>query len=170
MYNVYPITSTKPLDCGSTCLKMLLAYYGIDIPLETLTKECGITVAGCTMGDLKRVGNAHGLDMHAYSTDIDGVLKADRPSICWWKYNHFIICCGLDDDGKVVICNPDKGRYRISQGLFKAFYSNKALFNGEPQDLPEEPSDQVTLTQSEYDDIMDVVAKAEEVFANEAGE
>lgn len=136
MYDVYPMTSPKPLDCGPTCLLMLLNYYGIhDIPLETLNEECGINILGCSMGDLKRVGDAHGLEMHAYQTDIDGVIKADRPSICWWKYDHFVICCGLDDDGKVVICNPDKGRYRMSQGLFKTFYSGKALFNGVPEDI-----------------------------------
>jgi len=135
MYDVYPVTSPKNLDCGPTCLKMILAYYGTDVPLETLSEECGLTVSGCTMKDLKRVGNLHGLDMHAYSTDVEGVVKADRPSIIWWKYGHYVVCCGLDDDGKVVICNPDRGRYRMSQGLFKAFFSGVAAFNGEPKDI-----------------------------------
>lgn len=135
MYDVIPMTSPKTLDCGPTCLRMLLNYYGVDVPLETLNEECGLNITGCSMADLVRVGNAHGLEMLAYQTNLDGVIKADRPSICWWKYDHFVICCGLDDDGKVVICNPDRGRYRMSQGFFKAFYSGAACFNGEPQDI-----------------------------------
>lgn len=135
MYDVIPMTSPKTLDCGPTCLRMLLNYYGVDVPLETLTEECSINITGCTMSDLVRVGKAHGLEMHAYQTDLGGVIQADRPSICWWKYNHFVVCCGLDDDGKVVICNPDRGRYRMSQGFFKAFYSGAACFNGEPGDI-----------------------------------
>lgn len=135
MYDVRPITSPIKYDCGPTCLKMLLEYYGQDVPLDTLSKECKISVAGCTMGDILRAGKAHDLDMKAYSTDMNGVIHTDRPSIIWWKYRHFLVCCGLDDDGKVVICNPDRGRYRMSQGLFKAFYSGVAAFNGEPIDI-----------------------------------
>lgn len=52
-------------------------------------------------------------------------------------YAHFCVFCGLDADGKAVICNPDKGRYRVSKGIFKSFYSGVSLFNGEPQDIGE---------------------------------
>ena len=95
----------------------------------------------------------------------DELISQDRPAIVWWKYNHFCVFCGKDDKGDVVICNPDRGRYSLSVGTFKSFYSGVSITHGTPEVLPEEPSDQVTLTQSEYDDIMDVVAKAEEVFA-----
>lgn len=35
----------------------------------------------------------------------------------------------------IVICNPDRGRYRMSAGLFTAFYTGVSLWNGEPHDL-----------------------------------
>lgn len=132
MYDIEPITSTKELDCGPTCLQMILRYYGEDVDLDTLIKECNIKISGCTGADLKRVGNAHGLDVKAYRMDAEEVVLQDRPSIVHWLFSHWCVCCGLDEDGKVVICNPDKGRYRMSQGSFKAFYSGTALFNGEP--------------------------------------
>lgn len=137
MYDVTPITSKKNLDCGATCLAMLLGYYGIEASLEDLVEECNTRIVGCSAADLKRVGTAHGLDMTAYKTDVDGVVLADRPSIVWWKYRHWCVCCGLDDDGQVVICNPDRGRYRMSKGLFKSFYTGVALFNGVPGDIEE---------------------------------
>lgn len=132
MYDVIPITSPKHVDCGPTCLKMLLAYYGTEVALDTLIQECNISIAGSTGKDLKRVGDAHGLETVAFRMDADELVLQDRPSIIWWLYNHWCVCCGLDDNGQVVICNPDKGRYRMSKGLFKAFYSGVALFNGEP--------------------------------------
>lgn len=138
MFNVEPVTSSKPTDCGATCMKMLLAYYGDDVDLDVLINECKTGVTGCTAKDLRRVGNNHGLDMKAYSMDAEETMRQDRPSIVWWKYNHFCICCGMDDDGNVIICNPDRGRYRMSKGIFKSFYSGVSLFNGEPTDLPEE--------------------------------
>ena len=48
MFDVTPVTSRREVDCGPTCLKMLLAYYGIDVPLEQLIVECGENVWGCT--------------------------------------------------------------------------------------------------------------------------
>lgn len=34
MYDVISVTSERPTDCGATCMKMLLAYYGQDVPLK----------------------------------------------------------------------------------------------------------------------------------------
>lgn len=146
MFDVKPVVSLKFTDCGPTCLKMLLDYYGQDVDLDTLIEECHVGVDGCTGTDLMTCGRLHGLDMYACeNTDEEGrgvpwkgVTKQDRPSIIWWKRSHFCVCCGEDEAGNVVICNPDRGRYSISKSLFDALYSNKAFFNGEPHDLPDE--------------------------------
>lgn len=135
MFDVKPITSEKETDCGATCLKMLLAYYGTDVDLDQLIKECNTRLIGCTAGDVVKAGKLHDLDMKAYKTDEDGILNVDRPAIIWWKKKHFCIFCGIDDAGRVVICNPDRGRYGMSKGLFKSWYSGVALFNGEPDDI-----------------------------------
>ena len=138
MFDVKPITSARPTDCGATCLAMLLAYYGTEVPLDELVRECNTRVIGCTAADIKRAGSAHGMDVTAWEMDAEDVVRQDRPSIIWWKFGHWCVCCGMDDAGQVVICNPDRGRYRMSEGNFRALYSGVALFNGEPQDLPEE--------------------------------
>lgn len=170
MYDVSPITSRKRSDCGSTCLQMLLAFYGVDVELDTLSEECNVNYMGCTAKDINVAGRKHGLDMRAWKMCGDELIRQDRPAIVWWRYNHFCVFCGVDDDGKVVICNPDKGRYRLSPGTFKSFYCEIALFNGEPEDLPEvEENDEtgVTLTDEqaqEYTDLQEIAAKIEEVF------
>ena len=69
MYDVKPVTSPKPYDCGPTCLKMLLDYYGIDVPLEQLTRECAPTMVGTSAKTIMDVGRAHGLDMQCFSMD-----------------------------------------------------------------------------------------------------
>ena len=135
MFNVKPITTARPTDCGATCLAMLLDYYGKEYDLDALTRECHTTVAGCTAADVNRVGRAHGLDMKAWEMNAESALLNDRPAIIWWRYNHFVVLCGLDTDGKVVICNPDKGRYRVNRGTFASFFTKIALTNGEVHDL-----------------------------------
>lgn len=152
MYDVKVTTSKASSDCGAACMVSFLAYYGIDITLEEARKECNTRISGCTGKDLLTCGRKHGLDMRAWKELEDGetpetpdavinhaeILKMDRPGICWWKFNHWIIFCGVDDRGKVIIMNPTRGRYSISESLFKAFYSGVLITNGEPQELLEE--------------------------------
>ena len=156
MFDVTPLVSPMPTDCGATCLKMLISYYNPedDTDLDTLIKECHTSINGCTGRDLMEAGRKHGLDMMAWGEEkarklinvpedenrkkLDfGIFDYDRPAIVWWKFNHFCVYCGLNDHGKVVICNPDRGRYSISKSLFNAFYSGVDFTNGEPQKLGE---------------------------------
>ena len=140
MFNVIPITSPKELDCGPTCLKMLLAYYGIEVELDQLIEECGISVAGATGADLMRVARLHGLDAQCYSMDAAELVRQDRPAIVSWKHNHWCVFAGRDTDDRVAICNPDRGRYRMSEGTFASLatgiemYPGQVIgiFNGEP--------------------------------------
>lgn len=138
MFDVEVITSLKPTDCGATCLQMLLKYYGIESDLDTLIEETKTGIIGCTMADLGKVGRKYGLDTKYYQTDAEDVATFDRPSIIWWKYNHYCICCGLDEDGKVVIINPDCGMYRMSMGTFASFFTDYVMTNGEPASEPSE--------------------------------
>lgn len=159
MYDVTPIISPKPLDCGPTCLRMLLLYYGIDVPLDTLIEECGMTVSGCTGADLLRVGRLHGLDMTAWRMDADEVLKQDRPAIVHWKSNHWVVCCGVrDEDGKAVICNPDLGRLGLTPQTFETFFTGKVdgsgqgvvIYAGEPKDIDDRPIATANHAAGEY--------------------
>lgn len=140
MFDVKVITSPIVLDCGPTCLQMLLNYYNIEADLNELNQKCDIQLNGCSAKDLKRVGNEYGLDMKAYEMSMEELLKQDRPAIIWWKYNHFCIFCGLDEDNRIMIINPDRGKYGIPKSVFKIYYSGVSLFNGEPQIIQEEPS------------------------------
>lgn len=138
MFDVKPITTLHPTDCGATCVKMLLDYYGIEVDLDTLVEECNTGVGGAKMRDMGNCARQHGIDSKYFKMDGDEVVTQDRPSIVWWKYGHFVVCCGMDDAGKVVICNPDRGRYPISLSLFNALYSGVVMFNGEPHDIETE--------------------------------
>lgn len=149
MFDVKPITSKIPIDCGATCLKMLLAYYGNYVDLSTLIKDCDTKVVGCTAGGIKRAGVKHGLDIHAYNISAEELIRQDRPAIIHWKANHFCVFCGIDEDGKVVICNPDRGRYGIPVKSFSSFYYGVALFNGEPNDLPKAKTDKERIAELE---------------------
>lgn len=135
MFDVDIVTSKGDTDCGPACLKMLLGYYGVDVSLDDLIAECGVQISGCSGRDLLRVGRAHGLDMEAFRMDPDELIRQDRPAIVWWSYTHWVVMCGLDDHGNVIIANPSRGRFGIDQESFSKLYSGVAVFNGNPDEL-----------------------------------
>ena len=142
MFDVKLTTTRHATACGPACLKMLLAYYGIEAELDALIEECGVTVNGCTAGDLIRVGRAHGLaEMSSWQEGLEDVFYQDRPGIIWWHYDHFVVFCGLNDAGEPVIANPMRGRFAIDRGSFRALCSGiepgtcVALCNGKPLDI-----------------------------------
>lgn len=157
-FDVKVTKSKSAADCGAACMVSLLAYYGIDVTLDEMIQECKITVNGCNGRNLKEAAAAHGLEMIAWKEkDADfpviapdaerrgtnvATLHEDRPAICWWKYNHFLILCGLDERGRVILMNPARGKYTVSQSLFNSFYSGVSFTIGEPQWAPgEEPAE-----------------------------
>ena len=153
VYDVKEVTSRASTDCGVACMVSFLDYYGIEVDMDTVRKECNPKVSGTTGGDLLKCGRLHGLDMKAWKESwvpIDvredaeknsvDIIKQDRPSICWWQKRHWIICCGLNENGKVEIMNPSRGRYSISQKMFEAFYSGISITNGVPEWAPNEES------------------------------
>ncbi len=137
MFDVIPVTCPRDTVCGPTSLKMLLAWYGIEVELAELIEACNVGVGGCTLKDVLNAGRAYGLDAVSYHMDAEELMRQDRPAIIWWKYNHFCVFAGINDAWDVVICNPSRGRYALTPGTFKSLYSHIAMFNGEPHDLPE---------------------------------
>ena len=137
VFDVKPITSSRETCCGAVSLKMLLAYYGTEVELDDLIRETETGIAGASMKSLRRVGAAHGLDAVVFSMDAEELVRQDRPAIIWWRFTHFIVFSGVDENGQIVVCDPSRGRYRMSFGLFKSLYSKVSLWNGAPEDLPE---------------------------------
>lgn len=135
MYDVKPVVSKRSTACGASSLKMLLDYYGTDVPLEQLIDELNIRLVGCTGKDLLDVGRAHGLDMTAWRMDAEELMKQDRPCIVHWKQMHWIVFCGINERNQVVIANPSRGRFGLDAGTFAAGFSGTVLANGTPVSL-----------------------------------
>lgn len=135
MFEMEFVSQRRWTCCGPASLKMLLSYYGIDVDFDALIEECHVSVDGCTAGDLLRAGKAHGLDMHAYHTSAEEVLRQDRPGILYWRGNHFLVYGGPNEQDEPVLYNPGRGVYAIDRGTFATLYSGIVLSNGTPEDV-----------------------------------
>lgn len=168
MYDVNLVTAKDDINCGPASLCMLLGYYGTEIPLDDLSQECRARIGGCSASDLLRVGRAHGLDMIAFKMDAAELIRQDRPAIIWWMYNHFVVFCGIDENGRVVIANPGRGRYGLDVESFCTMYSGVALFNGDPVDAPV-PTDRVTALEEAVVELADLTASHDDALVELAG-
>ncbi|MBQ9065706.1 MAG: hypothetical protein IJ123_09695 [Blautia sp.] len=164
MFDVKVTTSKASSDCGAACMVSFLAYYGKNVSLDEIRKEC-IKVQGASGKDLLICGRKRGLDMIPWkekwvtwlegkedgeTTDVE-IFNQDRPAICLWEKRHWIIYCGMDDKDpdRVVIMNPSRGRFSIDKSLFESFYSGVFLTDGIPQELPKTPVEGVPETAQE---------------------
>ena len=136
MYDVKPVTCDHATACGPTCLKMLLDFYGVEVPLDTLIAECNVGVAGASAATLLQVGRAHGLsDLKSWQMNAADMMSQDRPAIIWWRYTHFVVFCGTNDADEPVICNPSSGRFPVSRDTFERNFCEIAICNGTPGDF-----------------------------------
>lgn len=167
MFDVKPVTTKADICCGPTCLKMLLDYYGVEVDLDTLIKECNPRVIGSSATELCHVARAHGIDLAAYQMPSVELIRQDRPGIVWWRYNHWIVFCGKNDEGNVVICNPCSGRFSMDQESFSKLCTGLedgklvALCNGMPSDLPETPTTAERVSELE-DAVVELAAMSAE--------
>lgn len=129
VYDINPVTSRHAADCGPASLAAFLKYYGYDKTLEEMREACHVGLHGCSGRDIMEAARSVGMDtITAYSCSADDVIEADRPCICFWSYNHWLVYSGVDSDGRVVVVNPCRGRYHVDQSLFKALFTEVAIY------------------------------------------
>ena len=102
------------MDCGPSCLAMIVKYYGKDVSIEQLRKICslgkdgvsllGISKAAETIG-LKTIGGRLSLNTLAHEIPL--------PCIVHWNQNHFVVVYKIKKHNKgkytVYVADPGKG-------------------------------------------------------------
>lgn len=115
--------------CGPACLRMLLAYFGIDISEEELEKACGTTELGTTPTQISTGASKSGMDaMATKNANLENLKRSLEegspiivlidPSYIYGGiagFGHFIVVVGIEGD-KMIYHDPDPD---ISEGEFR---------------------------------------------------
>jgi len=108
-------------ECGAACLSMILGYYGCHLPMEELREACGVSRNGCTASGILRAGQRYGLVGGGFRSEPEKLVKAPKPCILHWNYDHFVVLEGFHH-GKAILNDPAAGHRRVSaEELDKAF-------------------------------------------------
>ena len=127
--NVPQIMQMEATECGAACLAMILAHYGLWVPLEETRSACGVSRDGSKAVNILRAARSYGMEADGYTYDLEGLQKnAEFPCIIFWNFNHFVVLTGFSANGKWAYINdPGRGQVRVSVEEFDEAFTGIAL-------------------------------------------
>ena len=79
------ILQMEATECGAASLSMILAHYGLWLPLEKLRQECGVNRDGSKASCVLRAAKHRGCDAKGYKMNADRLKEVGLyPSIIHW--------------------------------------------------------------------------------------
>jgi ATP-binding cassette subfamily B protein len=82
----------EAMDCGPTCLKMVVGYYGKTFPLQYFRRICSLTRQGTTLAGLTQAAEQLGFKTLAAEVPFDKLIqKIPLPCILHWEKGHYVV-------------------------------------------------------------------------------
>ena len=123
------VLQMEATECGAATLGMVLAYYGLWVPLEKLRAECGVNRDGSKARCILRAARNRGCEACGYRLTAAELLDLEEdffPLIIHWEFNHFVVLEGLDK-GKAYLNDPAMGRRIVPWEEFHTSYTGVTL-------------------------------------------
>lgn len=115
------ILQMEAVECGAASLAMILAYYGLYLPLEVLRVECGVSRDGSKAGNILRAARKFGMTAQGFRKEMEALREIPLPAILFWNFNHFVVFEGIRGN-YAYINDPAAGPRKISmEQLDKSF-------------------------------------------------
>ncbi len=121
------VMQLEALECGAAALTMVLAYYGVWVPLEKVREDCGVSRDGSNAKNILQAARAYGLDSAAYRLEPENFKEFDSfPCIIHWNFNHFVVLNGFKN-GRAYLNDPAVGAYSVSMETFDSSFTGVVL-------------------------------------------
>lgn len=109
------------VDCGPTCIQMVAAYYGKNIPLTQLKENCNVTRLGISLKDV--IGGCQKIGIKAVAARLkkEDLGSMPLPAILYWKQEHYVVLYKVVKwKGKSIfyIADPNYGKTKLVEDLF----------------------------------------------------
>lgn len=110
------------MDCGPTCLKMIIKYYGKNYSLHKLRTLCEISKDGVNFLGISQAAEAIGFRTLAIKASIEKIKKAPLPCIIHWSQNHFVVLYKIKNS-RFYVADPSKDLLDYSENEFLKFWT-----------------------------------------------
>jgi ATP-binding cassette subfamily B protein len=106
------------MDCGPTCLRMIIKYHGKDISLYDLRMLSQTTREGTSLMGLREAAEKLGFEASGYKTSFEYLQEIPLPCIIHWNQSHFVVLYKISRR-YILIADPSHGllKYKIEDFL-----------------------------------------------------
>lgn len=125
IYNNFPhYSQIEQTDCGATCLKIILKYYGKLCDLSYLRELTQVTRTGVTLGDINSAAKKLRFTTNPIRANIEG-LKNDvyLPCVLHWEQDHFVVLYKIKNN-RFYVSDPGFGKLKLKEEEFNKLWTN----------------------------------------------
>ncbi len=106
------------MDCGPTCLQIIMRFFGRVYSLPFLRDRCFLTREGVSLLGISKAAESLGLRTLAARIPFDKLAEeAPLPCIAHWQQRHFVVVYKMKKD-KVYVSDPAHGKITYTKEEF----------------------------------------------------
>jgi ATP-binding cassette subfamily B protein len=118
------------MDCGATCLRMVLKHYGQNVSIQRIRKLCQTNKHGVNLLGISEAAETLQLRTSGVKLKLEQLEEIELPSILHWNQNHFVVLYRISR-GKYYIADPATSLVTMDQKEFsKNWFAHKELHQG----------------------------------------
>lgn len=118
------------MDCGATCLRMILKYHGQLVSIHKIRKLCQTTKNGVNLLGISEAAEKLQMRTLGVRLKLDQLDEIELPSILHWNQNHFVVLYKISR-AKYYIADPAGGLITMDRREFSQnWFANKELHEG----------------------------------------
>lgn len=120
------VLQMEATECGAASLGMVLASFGLHVPLEQLRADCGVSRDGSKASNIMKAAGKYGIEAKGCRLDLDDLHRKNLPMILFWNMYHFVVFEGFRK-GHYYINDPASGQRKVTPKEFSDSYSGIAV-------------------------------------------